>query len=541
MDQRSGDGRFSGWIKILAINCKQGFPEFWTTGRENCFCFEQDHPEFPLQEESQSGGTESSERGSVSSRKTDRLHDVRPLSSAWCSWYSIGLCWFILCCSSWRQYSGKGACYGMKIHQKISKPAYQKLKTMVKWSIDQTLRIRNFDGRNERIVTGAVVTKRRGQRGVERGQRDCYRWKAKGRCSRVHKCSFQHDEDKRSKPTPKTASPSEPPTQRGRSASRKKNLRGQSPSGKFARQPCTKSPCDDWHPPESQFEKSESGCRFGNKCSLPHRQVEVQPSKKRKKGGERSDKKAEEGWWQKCSCYCEKCATVGLRITGRWAARICNDFSEGHKSLGTNSTSTFHKRCARAASTIMPVDRVFVVDFGASMHMVSRKDINSAQLETVQASKSPTTVVTGSGEVLTKEEATVYVKELDLFVSNASRRYTGRSFARKLCENHEYNYYWTSGQKQYLIKNGRKINCNTANYVPFVVPGLSTSSSTSSSPTSPILSSQEIVTITEHPASTRSENMSDEVQGNLSHGPADTEKPSKNDDNEEVHGNMSHD
>ena len=34
--------------------------------------------------------------------------------------------------------------YGMEIHQKISYPNYQKLKTMVKRSIDQKLRSRNF-------------------------------------------------------------------------------------------------------------------------------------------------------------------------------------------------------------------------------------------------------------------------------------------------------------------------------------------------------------------------------------------------------------
>ena len=33
----------------------------------------------------------------VSVRKTDRLHDLRLLSSDWRSWYSIRLCWFILC------------------------------------------------------------------------------------------------------------------------------------------------------------------------------------------------------------------------------------------------------------------------------------------------------------------------------------------------------------------------------------------------------------------------------------------------------------
>ena len=42
----------------------------------------------------------------------------------------------------------------------ISRPDYQKLETMVKKSIDQKLRLRNFDARHESIATGAVVTNR---------------------------------------------------------------------------------------------------------------------------------------------------------------------------------------------------------------------------------------------------------------------------------------------------------------------------------------------------------------------------------------------
>ena len=76
----------------------------------------------------------------------------------------------------------------------------------------------------------------------------------------------------------------------------KKNLRGRSPSGKFARQPCkdyleglcTESPCNYWHSPECQFYKSDSGCKFGDKCSFGHRQVEGQPSKKTKQNGDKS-------------------------------------------------------------------------------------------------------------------------------------------------------------------------------------------------------------------------------------------------------------
>ena len=134
-----------------------------------------------------------------------------------------------------------------------------------------------------------------GLSGIERRQGVCYQWKAKGQCSRGD-CNFRHDSDESAKSTPKTTPSSEPPTQRGRSASRKKNLKSRSPSAKINRQLCkgflkgicTKLPCDSWHPPECQFHKSESGCKFGNKCSFPHRNVEEQPNKKPKEGGDKN-------------------------------------------------------------------------------------------------------------------------------------------------------------------------------------------------------------------------------------------------------------
>ena len=98
------------------------------------------------------------------------------------------------------------------------------------------------------------------------------------------------------------------------------------------------------------------------------------------------------------------------------------------------------------------------------------------------------TVVTANGEVLTKEEATVYVRKLDLFVTIMLLEDTLAVLPLgKLCEDLGYNYHWTSVKKNHNpSKNGWKINCNTANQVPFVVPGLPTSSSTSSSRTFPM-------------------------------------------------------
>ena len=66
---------------------------------------------------------------------------------------------------------------------------------------------------------------------------------------------------------------------------------------------------------------------------------------------------AEEEWRQKCSSHCEECATVELCITGHWAARICNDFQEGQKSVGTNSTSTIHKGYVKQTSEKRKVRR----------------------------------------------------------------------------------------------------------------------------------------------------------------------------------------
>ena len=51
----------------------------------------------------------------------------------------------------------------------------------------------------------------------------------------------------------------------------------------------------------------------------------------------------------------------------------------------------------------------------------------------------------------------------------------------KLCDENGCSYEWINGQKPHLIFDGIRIICNTENFVPIVVPGLSSSSSGSSS------------------------------------------------------------
>ena len=94
-------------------------------------------------------------------------------------------------------------------------------------------------------------------------------------------------------------------------------------------------------------------------------------------------------------------------------------------------------------------------------------------------------MMTANGEVQTREEATVYVEEVDLFVKVMLLEETPAVLSLgKLCKDHGYTYHWTSDQKPHLTKKGKRIDCNISNYVPFVVPGLSTSSCTTPTPTS---------------------------------------------------------
>ena len=100
------------------------------------------------------------------------------------------------------------------------------------------------------------------------------------------------------------------------------------------------------------------------------------------------------------------------------------------------------------------------------MHVVSKRDLNSAKLETMRTSKNPTTMITANGEVQTREEATVYVKELDFFVkvmllekilqffhSESSAKMMGIPTTGPVVKNHISPIM------------AKRINCNEANYV----------------------------------------------------------------------------
>ena len=96
----------------------------------------------------------------------------------------------------------------MEIHQKKAGPDYHRLKTMVKRSIEQNLRMKNFEARNGNYETSAVVKNQGTKQREQRSLGDCWQWKADGQCSEGDNCSFRHDTNKRAKSTQPNPSPS---------------------------------------------------------------------------------------------------------------------------------------------------------------------------------------------------------------------------------------------------------------------------------------------------------------------------------------------
>ena len=71
----------------------------------------------------------------------------------------------------------------MEIHQKKAGLNYHRLKTMVKRSIEQNLRIKNFEARIGNYERNAMVKNQGRKHREQRTPGDCWQWKANGQCS----------------------------------------------------------------------------------------------------------------------------------------------------------------------------------------------------------------------------------------------------------------------------------------------------------------------------------------------------------------------
>ena len=206
---------------------------------------------------------------------------------------------------------------------------------MVKRSIKQEIRQKNFGNRSGNFEKNAVVKNQGTKQRVQRILGDCWQWETNGQCVKGNNCSFRHDMDKRGKKSPSNLSQNSCMQQNERKSSRTRNPRGKSPSGRMFRWPCkdylkgtcNNSFCEKWHPPECLFYKTKSGFRCGRKVLIRT------PS-----GWWTADEKVQIEWWQKCcgNIEKEKLARERESVSDACHDRTENPVRKSDKKLGQN-------------------------------------------------------------------------------------------------------------------------------------------------------------------------------------------------------------
>ena len=206
---------------------------------------------------------------------------------------------------------------------------------MVKRSIEQEIRNKNFGIRIGNVEKNAVVKNQGTKQRVRRILGDCWQWETNGQCVKGDNCSFRHDMNKRGKSSPSNPSPNSFMRQNERKPSRTRSPRGKSPSGRMSRWPCKDYLRElaithfvKMAPSRMLALQDQECCRFGEKCSFAHRQVDEQPTKRSKKNDDKSAVAIlKKGNWQERESVADGCPD-----------RPGKPGKRGDKKLGQNSS-----------------------------------------------------------------------------------------------------------------------------------------------------------------------------------------------------------
>ena len=120
--------------------------------------------------------------------------------------------------------------YDLETHQKKLGPDYYRLKTMVKRSIEQEIRNKNFGSRNGKFEKNAVVKNQGTKQRVQRILGDCWQWETNGQCVKGDNCSFRHVSISVEKITESNTPPNSFMQQSERKSSRIRSPRGKVPA-----------------------------------------------------------------------------------------------------------------------------------------------------------------------------------------------------------------------------------------------------------------------------------------------------------------------
>ena len=149
---------------------------------------------------------------------------------------------------------------------------------MVKRSIEQEIRNKNYGTRIGNFEKNAVVKNQGTKQRVQRILRDGWQWETNEQCVKGDNCTFRHDTNKRGKSSPSNPSPNSfISCSRVNGNHREPEVPEAAVSVVECRDGLARitveelaynSFCEKWHPPECLYYKTKIGCEFSGKVLI---------------------------------------------------------------------------------------------------------------------------------------------------------------------------------------------------------------------------------------------------------------------------------
>ena len=125
--------------------------------------------------------------------------------------------------------------------------------------------------------------------------------------------------------------------------------------------------------------------------------------------------------------------------------------------------------------------RTYIVDSGASFHLVCRADMTDREIATITALDEPIPIQTANGVVDLSEKCEIFIQDLKVKVWAYILSDTVSLLSLGLLvEQLGYSYIWNPGKSPILRKGNLTVRCHPMNNVPFIYPGASIDCSDSS-------------------------------------------------------------
>ena len=159
----------------------------------------------------------------------------------------------------------------------------------------------------------------------------------------------------------------------------------------------------------------------------------------------------------------QSCADVIGRTWNSLARKtgICTNTNYKVKGTSIQACDNFFRQPNRATrekvvasrSDCKHEDREFIVDCGASLHMMSKNELASGEKDTIIKSTEPTVIMTVNGKAESTEEAVVHVHDMDVFVTMMLLEDSPAVISLGVeCEEMGFSYEWKKSETPSLMK-----------------------------------------------------------------------------------------